>query len=139
MQIDSISYNLSYIYIYIFCQDLSQNFSEMTGNKVKRGRLTEKQRETHGFTPFSLCFAPFSLDFTAKHSNFKRFHTVTEENRAFQHRFHRIRRRFCRVRSRFSCLFSGREKSQKRAVWKRQKKESQNHPRPLWGDTATWE
>lgn len=102
----------SIIYIYIYCQYLSQNFSKMTGNRAKRDGLTEKRREAHGFTPFSLCFAPFSLDFTAKRSNFKRFHAVTEENRAFRRRFHRIRRRFRRVRSRFSCLFSGRENAQ---------------------------
>lgn len=84
----------------------------MTGNRAKRDGLTEKRRETHSFTPFSLCFALFSLDFTAKRANFKRFRAVTGENRAFQHRFHRNRRRFRRVRSRFPCLFSGRENTQ---------------------------
>ena len=105
-------YFLQYIYIYIYCQGLSQNFSKMTGNRAKRGGLIEKRRETHGFTPLSLCFSPFSLDFTAEHTNFKRFHAVTVENRAFRRRFYGIHRRFRRVRPRFPCLFSGRENAQ---------------------------
>lgn len=132
----------SIIYIYIYCQDLSQNFSKMTTNTAahrKRGGLTEKRRETHEFTPFSCCFPSLSLDFTVKRRDFKRFHRVTEENRAFHRRFHAVRRRFLRFRPRFPWFISGRENSQKRqgaAFW------SDKIPKPspaLWGDKATRE
>ena len=85
MQIASISYNLSYIYIYIVktVLKISPKRRETPPHMGQRGGFTEKRRETQDFTPFSCRFPPFSFDSAAKHRNFKRFHRVTEENRAF--------------------------------------------------------
>lgn len=116
MQIASISYNLSYIYIYIVktFRKTSPKRRETPPHTGKRGGFTEKRCETQDFTPFSCRFPSFSLVSAAKRRDFKRFHRVTEENRAFQHRFHAVRRRFLRSRSCSPCFVSGWENSQKR-------------------------
>lgn len=116
MQIASISYNLSYIYIYIVktFRKISPKRRETPPHTGKRGGFTEKRRETQDFTPFSCRFHLFSLDSAAKRRDFKRFQRVTEKNRAFHRRFHAVRRRFLRSRSCSPCFVSGRENSRKR-------------------------
>ena len=107
----------SIIYIYIYCQDLSQNFSKMTGNAAahrKTRRIDGKRWETHDFTPFSYRFPSFSLDSEVKRRDFERFYRATEENGAFHRQFHAVYRRFLRFRSCSPCFVSGRENSRKR-------------------------
>ena len=135
MQSDSISHNLSYIYIYIVktFHKISPKWQQTQPHTGKRGGLTEKRCETHDFTPFSLCFYSLSLDLSKKRRDFKCFRGVTEKNRVLRRCFHAIRRRFHRSRPCSPCFISGRENSQKRrdaAFW------SDKIPKPsppLWG------
>ena len=129
-KLHSISYNLSYIYIYIvkcFCK-ISQKFLFHAENQTMHSE-NRAAPDKNGWNP--LDFTMFPLNFAGFHRETPWFHAISSKI----HRILQVRRRFRvdfsrfhRERPRSPWFISGRENPRKKPAWKRRIEKSRNPP-----------